>query len=58
MKASRHLPGPRGPLDGGGVWDADEQTLSDGDWVAVTFTIVGPCDWGQTLLAHFAPEDI
>lgn len=49
-------PGPRGPLDERGVWDADQHTQTDGEWVTVTFTIVGPWDWGEALLAAFAPD--
>lgn len=55
--AEANSPGPFGPLDDGGIWEADHQLQTDGDWVTVTFTIVGPWDWGQTLLAHFASED-
>lgn len=55
--ADANSPGPFGPLDDGGLWDADHHLQADGDWVTVTFTIVGPWDWGQTLLAHFAPGD-
>ncbi len=57
-KTGNSCTGPRGPLDAGGVWDADQRTLADGDWVTVTLTIVGPSDWGEALLADFAPEDV
>jgi hypothetical protein len=49
-------PGPRGPLDEGGVWDADEQTSSDGEWHTVTLTLTGPWEWGEALIASFSPE--
>lgn len=55
--AETRNPGPRGPLDEGGVWDVDTQTHTDGEWTTVTLTIVGPWDWGETLLEHFAPRN-
>ncbi len=48
--AERQAPGPRGPLDEGGVWDADVQRHSDGDWTTVTLTLTGPWEWGEALL--------
>ena len=48
--AERQAPGPRGPLDEGGVWDAEVQQHSDGDWTTVTLTLTGPWAWGETLL--------
>lgn len=50
-RAQRETPGPRGPLDEGGAWDADTQVLEDGDWIEVTLTLTGPWDWGETLLS-------
>ncbi len=38
--AEANSPGPRGPLDDGGVWDADQHTQTDGDWTTLTFTLV------------------
>lgn len=55
--AEAHSPGPRGPLDEGGLWDADEQVHVDGDWTTVTLTLTGPWAWGEALVAHFAPAD-
>lgn len=57
--AERHAPGPRGALDEGGAWDADElvQAEEDGGWTTVTLTLTGPWAWGEALLAHFAPAD-
>lgn len=49
--AERHAPGPRGPLDEGGVWDADVQQHSDDDWTTVTLTVTGPWAWGEALVA-------
>ncbi len=49
--AERHAPGPRGPLDEDGVWDAALDQHSDGDWTTVTLTITGPWEWGEALLA-------
>lgn len=48
--AERHAPGPRGPLDEGGVWDADLQQLTDGDWTTVTLVLTGPWSWGEGLM--------
>lgn len=53
--AERRSPGPRGPLDDGGVWDADEQVQADGDWTRVTLTLTGPWAWGEALLARLQP---
>jgi hypothetical protein len=50
-RAERISPGPRGPLDEGGVWDADQQVLREGDWITVTLTITGPWEWGEALMA-------
>lgn len=55
--AETHAPGPRGPLDEGGAWDADEQVQAEGEWITVTLTIIGPWVWGEALLAHCAPEN-
>lgn len=52
--AERHSPGPRGPLDDGGAWDAEQQVQADGDWTTVTLTLTGPWDWGEALLARFS----
>lgn len=49
--ADANSPGPRGPLDDGGVWDADLHQQTEGDWVTVTLTLTGPCAWGDALLA-------
>ena len=49
--ARREAPGPRGPLDEGGAWDADTQVHEDGDWTEVRLTLTGPWDWGEALLA-------
>jgi hypothetical protein len=50
--ATREAPGPRGPLDEGGAWDADTQVHEDGDWTEVRLTLTGPWDWGESLLAE------
>jgi hypothetical protein len=50
----QNSPGPRGPLDDGGVWDADEQVLTEGEWTTVTLTITGPWGWGEALLARWS----
>lgn len=48
--AERRAPGPRGPLDEDGVWDADTQVVDDGGWTEVTLTLTGPWEWGEALL--------
>lgn len=52
--AEQHSPGPRGPLDEGGSWDADQQVQTDGEWTTVTLTITGPWAWGEALVARFS----
>ena len=47
--ATAHEPGPRGPLDEGGLWDADQQSTQDGEWHTVTLTLTGPWEWGEAL---------
>ncbi len=54
--AAANSPGPRGPLDAGGVWDADQHTQAEGDWTTMTFTLVGPWAWGEAMLARFTPD--
>jgi hypothetical protein len=56
-RAERSSPGPRGPLDEGGLWDADQQVLSEGDWITVTLTITGSWGWGETLMAALVSEN-
>jgi hypothetical protein len=55
--ATQHSPGPRGPLDEGGAWDADQQVQADGEWTTVTLTITGPWEWGEALVGRFTPRD-
>lgn len=52
QRAERRAPGPRGPLDEEGVWDADTQLREDGGWTEVTLTLTGPWAWGEALLAE------
>ncbi|MEX1165421.1 MAG: hypothetical protein WEK74_00860, partial [Hydrogenophaga sp.] len=47
--ATASAPGPRGPLDEGGMWDADLHITQDGDWHTVTLTLTGPWEWGEAL---------
>lgn len=54
--AETHSPGPRGPLEEGGAWDADQQVQTDGAWTTVTLTITGPWEWGEALLARFRAD--
>ncbi len=55
--AGQHSPGPRGPLDEGGAWDADQQVQAEGEWTTVTLTITGPWEWGEGLVGRFTPRD-
>lgn len=57
LEAERTSPGPRGPLDEGGLWDAEMQARADGDWTAVTLTITGPWEWGEALLQRLDGAD-
>ena len=49
--AMANEPGPRGSLDEGGVWDADEQVTTDGEWHTLTLTLTGPWAWGEALMS-------
>jgi hypothetical protein len=55
--AERESPGPRGALDEGGAWDAEQQVQTEGDWTTVTLTLTGPWDWGEALVERFTPTD-
>ncbi|MDO8904064.1 hypothetical protein [Hydrogenophaga sp.] len=55
--AEVHSPGPRGPLDDGGVWDADQQAHADDQWTTVTLTITGPWAWGERLVQSLCGAD-
>jgi hypothetical protein len=55
--AERNSPGPRGPLDEGGAWDADHLVQNEGDWTTVTLTLTGPWAWGEALVAAFPPAE-
>ena len=55
--AERESPGPRGPLDDGGAWDAEQQVQTDGDWTTVTLILTGPWEWGEALVERFTPTD-
>lgn len=48
--ALAHEPGPRGALEEGGIWDADQHTTQDGDWITTTLTLTGPWEWGEALM--------
>ncbi|WP_439520391.1 hypothetical protein [Hydrogenophaga sp.] len=57
LRAEAHAPGPRGPLEEGGAWDADQSVQVDGDWTTVTLTLTGPWEWGEALLAKLDRPD-
>ncbi len=54
--AESHAPGPRGPAEAGGLWDAELQWQQEGAWTSVTLTLTGPWDWGEALLAELAGD--
>ena len=54
--ATANEPGPRGPLDEGGSWDADLLTTKEGDWHTVTLTVTGPWEWGEALMKELEVE--
>ena len=56
-RAEAHQPGPRGPLDEGGSWDADQQVTTDGEWITVTLTISGPWAWGEALVLQVSEPE-
>jgi hypothetical protein len=56
QRAQANEPGPRGPLDEGGAWDADEQVTADVEWHTVTLTLTGPWEWGEALMGAFGNE--
>ena len=51
--ALAHAPGPRGALEEGGSWDADQHTSTDGEWTTITLTLTGPWEWGEELMRAF-----
>ena len=53
QRALASEPGPRGPLDEGGVWDMDEQATAEGEWHTITLTLTGPWEWGEALMREF-----
>lgn len=55
-RALANEPGPCGPLDEGGAWDADEQMTTDGEWHTVTLTLTGPWEWGERLMAELEAD--
>lgn len=55
--AERDAPGPRGPMDEGGLWDMDLQIQDEGEWTRLTLTLVGPWEWGEALLERLTGDD-
>jgi hypothetical protein len=55
-EAERRAPGPRGPLDEDGVWDATLDQHPDGERTAVTLTLTGPWAWGEALIEHLGAD--
>lgn len=54
--AEANSTGPKGPMEEGGVWDTDLHQQTDGDWTAVTLTLTGPWQWGETLLDNLLQD--
>lgn len=54
--AEANSPGPKGPMEEGGVWDTDLHQQTDGDWTTVTLTLTGPSDWGDALLVDLLQD--
>ena len=54
--AEGQSPGPRGPAEAGGHWDADVHEQHEGDWTTLTLTLTGPWEWGEALLGALAAE--
>ena len=55
--AQAHAPGPKGPLEEGGSWDADLGTQQEGGWNNLSLSLVGPLAWCEALLQHFSLDD-
>ena len=50
-----HAPGPKGPPEEGGDWDADIAESHDGDWTTLTLTLTGPWVWGEQCVSCCQP---
>lgn len=56
--AAASAPGPRGPEEEGGAWDAELlERQEDGGWMTITLSLAGPWAWGEALRQRFDPED-
>ncbi|MBB5204260.1 hypothetical protein HNQ51_001574 [Inhella inkyongensis] len=51
--AEAHAPGPRGPREEGGHWDAQLDLHSQGEWLELSLTVVGPLPWCEALIQQF-----
>ncbi len=51
-QAETDSPGPKGPLDEGGVWDAELTQQADDDRTMVMLSLTGPWEWGEALMAR------
>ncbi len=45
--AGSQAPGPKGPPEEGGEWDADIGESFDAGWTTLTLTLTGPWAWGE-----------
>lgn len=53
----RQDPGPRGPQEEGGIWDATLSRHNEQGWIVVTLSFTGPWDWGEACVAQLSGED-
>lgn len=54
--AKRLAPGPRGPMEDGGVWDTElhRQAQNAAGWTTVTLSLTGPWAWGEALVIELS----
>lgn len=56
--AQSTAPGPRGPEEDGGLWDAELLEQQEGEgWCTLTLTLTGPWAWGEALRERFESVD-
>lgn len=53
--AGWHAPGPRGPMEEGGEWDAHISEDSQDGWTTMTLTLTGPWVWGEQCITCCQP---
>jgi hypothetical protein len=55
--ALAHAPGPKGPPEEGGTWDAHLDCQIEGSWCNLSLSLVGPLPWCETLLQQLGLDD-